>query len=113
MSLLILESVSKQYSERLLLDKVNLMISEGERIGLIGVNGSGKSTLLRLIAGEDAPDTGHVNVWGNVRVEMLHQEPALDDNATVLDQLFRSDSPQMTLLRDLRIDQRPDPKSSP
>jgi ABC transport system ATP-binding/permease protein len=100
MNLLTLENVSKQYSERLLLDRVNLMINEGERIGLIGVNGSGKSTLLRLIAGEEEPDTGSVTVWSHRRVEYLHQEPKLDESATVLDQLFRSDSPQMQLLRD-------------
>jgi len=98
MNLLSLEAVSKQYSERLLLDKVNLAINTGDRIGLIGVNGSGKTTLLRLIAGEEAPDTGSVTLWGHVRVEFLHQEPALDDSATVLEQLFRSDSPQMQLL---------------
>jgi len=98
MNLLTLEAVSKQYSERLLLDKVNLSINTGERIGLLGVNGSGKTTLLRLIAGEEAPDSGSVTLWGHVRVEFLHQEPALDDSATVLQQLFRSDSPQMQLL---------------
>ncbi|MBI3958795.1 MAG: ABC-F family ATP-binding cassette domain-containing protein [Chloroflexi bacterium] len=98
MNLLTLEAVSKQYSERLLLDKVNLSINSGERIGLIGVNGSGKTTLLRLIAGEEAPDSGNVTLWGHVRVEFLRQEPVLDDSATVLDQLFRSDSPQMQLL---------------
>ena len=98
MNLLTLEAVSKQYSERLLLDKVNFSINSGERIGLIGVNGSGKTTLLRLIAGEEAPDSGSVTLWGNVRVEFLRQEPVLDDSATVLDQLFRSDSPQMQLL---------------
>ena len=100
MNLLTLENVSKQYSERLLLDHVNLMINEGDRIGLIGVNGSGKSTLLRLIAGEEEPDTGSVTVWSHRRVEYLHQDPQLDESATVLDQLFRSDSPQMQLLRD-------------
>ena len=98
MNLLTLEAVSKQYSERLLLDKVNLSVNSGERIGLIGVNGSGKTTLLRLIAGEEAPDSGSVTRWGHVRVEFLRQEPVLDDSATVLDQLFRSDSPQMRLL---------------
>ncbi len=100
MNLLTLDGVSKQYSERMLLDSVDLMINEGDRIGLIGVNGSGKSTLLRLIAGEEEPDSGSVTVWGHRRVEFLHQDPALDESATVLDQLFRSDSPQMQLLRD-------------
>ena len=100
MNLLSLENVSKQFSERLLLDAVNISINVGERIGLIGVNGSGKTTLLRIIAGQEAPDSGHVTVWGGVRVEMVHQEPQLDEEATVLDQLFRSSSPQMRLLRD-------------
>jgi ABC transport system ATP-binding/permease protein len=100
MNLLTLENVSKQYSERMLLENVDLMINEGDRIGLIGVNGSGKSTLLRLIAGEEEPDSGSVTVWGHRRVEYLHQDPELDESATVIDQLFRSDSPQMRLLRD-------------
>ncbi len=100
MNLLTLENVSKQFSERLLLDAVSLAINAGERIGLLGVNGSGKTTLLRIIAGQEAPDDGHVIVWGGVRVEMVRQEPALDEEATVLDQLFRGSSPQMRLLRD-------------
>lgn len=100
MNLLSLEDVSKQFSERLLLDNVSLSINAGERIGLIGVNGSGKTTLLRIIAGLEAPDSGHLIVWGGVRVEMVQQEPRLDEGATVLEQLFRSSSPQMRLLRD-------------
>ena len=100
MNLLNLENVSKQFSERLLLDAVNLSINAGERIGLIGVNGSGKTTLLRIIAGQEAPDSGNLTVWGGVRVEMVDQEPQLDESATVLDQLFRSSSPQMRRLRD-------------
>ena len=100
MNLLSLENVSKQFSERLLLDAVSLSINAGERIGLIGVNGSGKTTLLRIIAGLEAPDSGQVTVWGGVRIEMVRQEPQLDESATVLEQLFRSSSPQMRLLRD-------------
>jgi ATP-binding cassette subfamily F protein uup len=100
MSLAVCEGISKQYSERLLLDRVSLTINEGDRIGLIGVNGSGKTTFLRIVAGEETPDTGTVTVWGHVRVEYLPQEPPLDEHSTVLDQLFRSDSSQMRLLRD-------------
>jgi len=98
MNLLKLENLSKQFSERLLLDSVELMINEGDRIGLIGVNGSGKSTLLKLIAGELTPDDGQVIRWGNVRVEYLAQEPELDDSLSVIEQISVSDSPQMQLL---------------
>ena len=69
MNLLTIENLSKQFSERLLFDNANLVINEGDRIGLIGVNGSGKSTLLRIVAGLEAPDSGGVNIWGGVSVE--------------------------------------------
>ena len=100
MNLVTLQNVRKQYSERLLLDDVSLLINRGDRIGLIGVNGSGKTTLLRIIAGLETPDAGRLTVWGGVRVRYLAQEPALDERLTVLDTLFQSDAPQMRLLRD-------------
>lgn len=100
MNLVTLENISKQYSERQLLDEVDLQINQGDRIGLIGVNGSGKTTLLRLIAGLESPDSGQVTVWGGVRIRYLSQEPRLDGSLTVLEQLFDSDSPQIRLLRD-------------
>jgi ABC transport system ATP-binding/permease protein len=100
MNLVTLENISKQYSERQLLDGVNLLINQGDRIGLIGRNGSGKTTLLEIIAGLEPPDSGSVTVWGGVRVQYLAQEPALDEPFTVLEQLFDSDSPQLRLLGD-------------
>ena len=99
MNLVTLESVSKQYSERLLLEEVDLLINEGERIGLIGVNGSGKTTLLRITAGLEPVDSGRVTVWGGVSIEYLSQEPQLDGMLTVLQHIFRSESPQLQLLR--------------
>lgn len=100
MNLLTLENLSHYYSERLLLDRVNLLINEGDRIGLIGRNGSGKTTLLRLIAGLEMPRDGRVSRAGHIRVQYLPQEPHLEDNLTVLDAVFQSDAPQMRLLRD-------------
>jgi ATP-binding cassette subfamily F protein uup len=99
-NLVTVENVSKQYSERLLLDNVSLLVNRGDRIGLIGINGSGKTTLLRLLAGQEAPDAGRVTVWGGVRVRYLPQEPTLDDRLSVLATLFQSDAPQMRLLAD-------------
>ncbi len=100
MNLVTLEQVSKQYSERVLLDEVDLMINTGARVGLIGRNGSGKTTLLRIVAGEESADAGTVTVWGNVRIQYLSQNPPLDMQLSVLDTVFQSDSPQMRLLRD-------------
>jgi ABC transport system ATP-binding/permease protein len=95
MNLVTLENVGKQYSERKLLDSVDLLINEGDRIGLIGVNGSGKTTLLRIIAGLEPVDSGKVVVWGGTTLRYLPQQPELDGSLTVLDHLFQSDEPAM------------------
>jgi len=113
MNLVTLEGVGKQFSERKLLDGVDLLINEGDRIGLIGINGSGKTTLLRIIAGEEPADSGSVTVWGGVTIRYLSQQPDLDGSLTVLDHLFHSDEPAMRLLHDfeeasLRLQERPD-----
>ena len=100
MNLLTIDNLAKQMSERPLFVGANLLINQGDRVGLIGVNGSGKSTLLRICAGLEAPDSGNVSIPGNVSVEYLPQEPELDDSLTVLATIFHSPSPQMRLLRD-------------
>jgi ABC transport system ATP-binding/permease protein len=100
MNLVTLDNVKKQYSERVLLDGVDLLINAGDRIGLIGVNGSGKTTLLRIIAGLEPVDSGQMTVWGGVRIQYLPQEPWLEDSFTVLEQLFAGDAAPIRLLRD-------------
>ena len=100
MNLVTLEKVSKQYSERQLLDRVDLLINSGDRIGLIGINGSGKTTLLRIVAGLEQPDDGKLTIWGGVQIEYLPQEPILPDEMTVLDYLYAGHSPQLRLLHD-------------
>ncbi|MGN0745449.1 MAG: ABC-F family ATP-binding cassette domain-containing protein [Aristaeellaceae bacterium] len=71
------------YSEKLLLDGVNLTISDGDRIGVVGRNGAGKSSLLRLLAGLEAPDRGDIAVRRNMSVAYLPQTPRLRPEDTV------------------------------
>ncbi len=52
MSVVSLSNIEKDFGERLIFDKINLTIYEGERIGLIGDNGSGKTTLFKIMMGE-------------------------------------------------------------
>jgi len=61
-----------------LFDDVSLTISSGERLALVGINGTGKSTLLRVLAGQDAPESGTVRFGRDVRIIMLEQDPRLD-----------------------------------
>lgn len=54
------ENLTKTYGEKSLFENISLTITEGERIGLIGVNGTGKSTLLQIISGSESGDKGTV-----------------------------------------------------
>lgn len=100
MNLITLENISKSYSEKQLINNISLGINEGEKIGLIGVNGTGKSTFLKIIAGVEEADLGNITKGNRVRIEYLPQNPEFDDEATVIEQVFRGNSVEMTLLRD-------------
>ncbi|MDU2673853.1 MAG: ABC-F family ATP-binding cassette domain-containing protein [Clostridium sp.] len=100
MNLITLENITKSYSEKILVDNISLGINEGEKIGIIGVNGTGKSTFLKIIAGMEEPDSGTVTKGNRVRIEYLSQSPDYDENATVIEQVFRGNSDEMSLLRD-------------
>lgn len=52
--------VSKQYQKRLVLDKVNMTINEGDIYGFVGENGSGKTTIIRAITGLIFPHEGDI-----------------------------------------------------
>lgn len=95
-----IENISKSYSVKTLLKDISFGISEGEKIGIIGVNGTGKSTLLKIIAGVETPETGKITKGNRVRIEYLSQNPHFDEEATVLEQVFKGNSPEMKLLRD-------------
>lgn len=89
MRVLAAENISKSYGERALLSDVTLQINQGDKIGLIGVNGTGKSTLLRLLAGEEAPDSGSIFCQPGHRVAYLPQNPVFAPEDTVLEHVLR------------------------
>ena len=105
MLLLSIENLAHSYGERTLFKNVNFNIETGDKIGLIGINGTGKSTLLRHIAEMDGgrdPETGEpgkIIPNGTCVIEYLPQDPPFDPDATVIEQIFRGDSPMMKLLR--------------
>ncbi|WP_075810424.1 ABC-F family ATP-binding cassette domain-containing protein [Clostridium perfringens] len=100
MNLITIENISKSYSEKILANNISLGINEGEKIGLIGVNGTGKSSFLKIVAGVEEPDEGTVTKGNRVRIEYLAQTPDYDDNATVLEQVFKGNSEEMRILRE-------------
>ena len=84
MNVLVLEHISKTYGDKLLFDDISLGISEGEKIGVIGINGTGKSTLLKIIAGLAEPDAGTVTTGNHVRFAWLPQAPEFTAGQTIL-----------------------------
>ena len=86
--LLSAEHLSKNYGMKTLLEDAAIYLEQGEKIGVIGINGTGKSTLLRLLSGTEAPDEGTVRRDPNVQVSYLRQNPEMNPNASILEQVF-------------------------
>ncbi|MDO0821938.1 ABC-F family ATP-binding cassette domain-containing protein [Desulfosporosinus nitroreducens] len=103
MNVLTAENLTKSYGEKVLFTDISFGIDEGEKIGIIGVNGTGKSTLLKILAGIEWPDQGKVTTGNSVRLEYLPQNPEFEDSATVLQQVFKGNSPVMKLLREYEL----------
>ncbi|MDR0481243.1 MAG: energy-dependent translational throttle protein EttA [Gallionellaceae bacterium] len=73
--------------KRQIIKDISLSFFPGAKIGLLGLNGSGKSTVLRIMAGADKEYDGEVQHLPNIRIGYLPQEPQLDPNATVRDEV--------------------------
>ena len=95
-----IEHISKTYGEKTLFSDISFTITEKERVGLIGVNGTGKSSLLKLIAGIDVPDSGELITSKDYSISYLAQQPNLNSELTILEQIFAGDAPIFRLLKD-------------
>ncbi|MBC8081228.1 MAG: ABC-F family ATP-binding cassette domain-containing protein [Gorillibacterium sp.] len=100
MTLLNVEQLTKSYGEKILFDSISFAITTRQRIGLIGINGTGKSSLLRAIAGIEPADAGKLLHAKDFRVEFLAQSPEFADGVTVLEHIFRGQTPLMRTLRE-------------
>src|SRR5690554_2630625 len=99
MSMLRAENLLKTYGEKKLFDNISFTIGEKDRIGLIGVNGTGKSTLLKVLAGIEGKEAGELFHANSFQIEYLAQEPDLDSELTVLEQVYFGDSKMMKTMR--------------
>lgn len=94
MALLSLSEINKSFDSRQVLKNINLNISQGEFVSLVGVSGSGKSTLLNIIAGLEKPDTGLVLLNGESlngktgKVSYMFQKDLLFPYYTILDNVI-------------------------
>src|SRR5580658_7250669 len=82
--LLQLKDIALTFGGTPLLSGVELSVSTGERVALVGRNGSGKSTLLKIAAGQTKPDRGSVFMQPGAVVRYLPQEPDFSGFASTL-----------------------------
>ena len=99
MLLLSATDLCKTHGLKIIFDHISLHIDSGDKIGLLGVNGTGKSTLLRILSGLAQADEGEIQTSNQLVLEYLPQHPDFDEDATVLQQIFRGESPFMKVLR--------------
>ncbi|CAM3998520.1 MULTISPECIES: ABC transporter ATP-binding protein [Bacillus cereus group] len=93
--LLKIENLWKRYGLKAVIRELNIEITEGKIIGLVGDNGSGKTTLLKMIAGLQHPSEGSITIAGKKVgletkevVSFMSDKPVFDDWMTVKDSLF-------------------------
>jgi len=78
-----ISGLSKTYGAKTVLENINLSFYHGAKIGIVGENGSGKSTLLKIMAGEDTEFDGKADPLKGTRIGFISQEPHLNMNKTV------------------------------
>ncbi|HAE43098.1 MAG TPA: ABC transporter [Clostridiales bacterium] len=100
MNLVNVRDLYKSYGDKTLFDHISWNINEGDKIGLLGINGTGKSTLLRIIVGQEHYEGGEVNVLNGIRVEYLSQNPSFSEESSILDQIFKSDTREIKILKE-------------
>ena len=75
----------KKVGDKIILDDVTMAFFPGAKIGMVGPNGAGKSTILKIMAGIDEPSNGEARLTPGYSVGILMQEPALDEDKSVLE----------------------------
>jgi len=87
MSLISLSDSCLAFGHVDLLSHADFSLAEGERVGLIGRNGTGKSSLLKILAGTQKADSGTLQLRQGLRIATVAQEPQLNSNSTIFDQV--------------------------
>ncbi len=101
MQYLAIEHATKTYGEKVLFKDVSFTISQGDRIALIAKNGSGKTTLMRVLSGEEGieGEGAKLIIDKNIRTSFLHQEPDLNPEAKIIDEVFEADLPAIKAVK--------------
>jgi ABC transport system ATP-binding/permease protein len=100
MAIFTLRSLVKDFGIKAILEDASFSLEPNQKVGLIGTNGSGKSTLLKIIAGLEPYDGGELWQDAAAKVIYLPQQPEVDENKTVLEQVFADCGQQAALVQE-------------
>jgi ABC transport system ATP-binding/permease protein len=93
------EHITKSYGDLVLFENLSLLLNEQHRVALVAKNGTGKTSLLNVLAGTDTPDSGNILIHPDIKIGFLEQNPVLDDNNTVINEVFQSSDDVMKAIR--------------
>mgnify|MGYP000220957431 CR=1 FL=1 len=94
-----MKKARKAHGEKVILDDVTLMFLPGAKIGVVGPNGAGKSTVLQIMAGLQQPSNGEAYLSPGYTVGILLQEPHLNEEKTVLENVQEGVAETMEMVR--------------
>ncbi|MEO3781820.1 energy-dependent translational throttle protein EttA [Actinocorallia sp. B10E7] len=94
-----MQRVRKAHGDKVILDDVTLSFLPGAKIGVVGPNGTGKSTLMKMMAGLEQPSNGEARLMPGFTVGMLQQEPPLNEEKTVLENVQEGVAETMGMLK--------------
>lgn len=101
--ILTIENLCKTYGEKVLFNNVNSSLSDGDKVGIVGVNGTGKSTFIKVIAGIVPKDSGTITTGKNTKISYLEQDKVFEPEHTVLMEVFKGTQPLMRALYDYEL----------
>ena len=94
------EGITKSYGDLVLYSNINLSVEKEQHVAIIANNGAGKTSLLRILAGADTPDAGSVIIRNDLTLGYLEQEPNLNPELTVIEEVFESSDLTMQTVKE-------------
>jgi ATP-binding cassette subfamily F protein uup len=93
------KDLTRSFGIKPLFHNISFHISEGDKIALVARNGAGKSTLLKIVGGKDVPDSGQVWIHKDAEMAFFEQEPQLEENSNILDNIFHHAHPVINVIK--------------
>ncbi|MBN2594486.1 MAG: ABC-F family ATP-binding cassette domain-containing protein, partial [Sedimentisphaerales bacterium] len=103
MAIVTLYDIHVAFGSEVVLDRLNLQLHPGEKVGMVGANGSGKSTILKLIIGEIEPDMGRVSKQKTLNIGYLLQETTFSGNRTIMEEMHTGVGHLLKLQREIQV----------